>query len=133
MKKLPIPDENNELKLGIRISTKHLTKLDDEYQVNCIFSLSIGNDLADEKNLDINSEDIKNYLIIDYKMLFEVEDDSVLLDNEAKLVVSEELRTELKIISEPYFKEMVTNIFSRSEFPAPPIPYKFWRKNDGIK
>lgn len=135
MKTLPIPDENNALKMGIGVDINHLTKVDDTYLVNCRYFLSIGNDLTEEKRLNLKHKDFKdrnNYLTVDYKMSFKVIDESLLLDENEELSISNKLNTEIKAISEPYFKEIVNNIFSRSEFPTPPIPFKFWGNIDEI-
>lgn len=129
MKTLPLPDENHSLMMGIGIVTKYLKKVDDIYQVNCILNLSIGKELTDET---LKNSKYKIFRV-DYKISFKVNDDSLLLDGNKKLTITSELNAELKALSEPYFKEIINNLFSRSEFPIPPIPLKFWRENDGIK
>lgn len=88
----------------------------------------MGDDI-DELRKEINNElkevllNKSSYIYVNFEMVFKLQD----LKKEGDF--TDEISDELLVLLEPYFKELVSNIFSRSSFPTPPIPHNYWRND----
>lgn len=132
----PRPDENNQFRMSVHTYGKGLKKFDDFYQFNILIALIIGEDSVVEGSAKEVMEKVgstNNHFLVNQKISFTVENETDILNGEGELVLTDELRNELFEIVEPYFRELMQNIFSRNEFPTPPLPLRFWRYTNGAE
>ena len=104
------------------------------YQTNVLFVMLLGDD--DNKHevilssLPVNLDKENSYLYLNFKVTFEARDSiNSYITEDTPINIEDKFSDELFIILEPFFRESITNLFSKAEFPLPPIPYHFWRKS----
>ncbi|MDT2898611.1 hypothetical protein [Lactococcus lactis] len=131
MLKEPIPNDKDSFSMGIKKQIKKVKEIDSEervYITNVIQTLFLGDDI-DELRKEINNElkevllNKSSYIYVNFEVVFKLQD----LKKEGDF--TDEISDELLVLLEPYFKELVSNIFSRSSFPTPPIPHNYWRND----
>ena len=135
LRKIPSPNKDGELTIGLGYSINGL-KMNEEgvYQTNVLFVMLLGDD--DNKHevilssLPVNLDKENSFLYLNFKVTFEARDSiNSYITEDTPINIEDKFSDELFIILEPFFRESITNLFSKAEFPLPPIPYHFWRKS----
>lgn len=132
----PSTDENDQFRMSIHTFGKDLKKIDDYYQFNILIAFIIGKDAAIEGTPEEVIKKValtNNHFLVNQKISFTVRNENDILNDKGELVLTDELRDQLFTIVEPYFRELMENMFSRNEFPTPPLPFQFWRYTDATE
>ncbi len=134
MKDRPMSNENNQISVGIGSKIRGIEGIESfNYASDVAFFVFLGDEEGvDEKHTKWSESNLEflngteHYFYANFTINFSLENE-LEVDGNGDPVIPGEISQSIMNSTEPYFRELLSNTFSRSAMATPPIPVQFWK------